>query len=143
MFASKHVLVGVAAMAIFAMATSASALPSEQDVFEPAAKVVDERTALAKSFKQRYSQKGKPKMAVYFNRQLSPDVREWASNSRVAVAFQGVATGLSQEQAADGFVTAEHQTKLRKNAKRIPPFARESWVWRLDCLLYTSDAADE
>lgn len=86
-------------------------------------------------FKDAYVQAKKPRIAIFLNRTLSDDVREWNTELRVAVSGDGAISKTREtlagrtEETVKGNVAVAGQTALNPGATggRISP--KESYMW--------------
>jgi hypothetical protein len=84
-------------------------------------------------FKQQYRRKGSPRVAVYLNRALSDDVREWNTQRRLVVAIEGEITSETEKRTdtfkGPGGVSVYQQTHNADQERRSPG---ESWMWSFE-----------
>ncbi|MDM8541851.1 hypothetical protein QUF90_12255 [Desulfococcaceae bacterium HSG9] len=89
--------------------------------------------SITHKFKKVYSRIGSPRLAVFFNRALSDEVREWRTTERFAVTTSGKVTYETKKGKGKingtGGLSAYHQTHL-ENPNRNP--MGESWMWRFE-----------
>lgn len=119
----------------------APALPDEQHYLAQPGSGVDQTLLMEtlKRFRAAYQQGGEPRMAVYFNRELSDEVREWVPGSHHSISssheqsatFNSLQTG---RVSAQGSASATMQTQSRHytgdTGKRQD--MRESWHWQFE-----------
>lgn len=90
-------------------------------------------SAVAEDFRLVYQAAGSPKMAIFLNRELSDEVREWFTEERLVVSFDGKFEQKSGEDSASvtgpGGVSVYGQTHLEEG-RRLSP--NESWMWRFE-----------
>lgn len=119
----------------------APALAAEQEyIAEPGAQFDEAAaTAAVARFRTAYRQGGAPRMAIYFNRELSDEVREWipgdhhkltAVHSQSA-SFNSLQTGpVSAQGIASTTVESQSRYAIGDTGKR--PDMRESWHWQFE-----------
>jgi hypothetical protein len=87
-------------------------------------------------FKDAYSRASKPKMAVFVNRTLSDDVREWNTGARIAASGDGSTTTSQStpfgktEETVKGDKSLAVQTSLDVSPQRSGP--RETYIWEFE-----------
>ncbi len=91
-------------------------------------------TGTVERFRLAYANMKKPRIAVYFNRSLSDEVREWAADSRLAISDSFTATktvgGKTVERydvSGETAIAREYQTE---NGYRQGP--GERWMWAFE-----------
>jgi len=94
---------------------------------------VDPSAETIARFKRAYAEKGKPRIAVFLNRALSDEVREWRSPSRFVASGslkEAKVTGPGGEvetKGGPGFVHADEHVELEGR-----PLAAEDWMWQFE-----------
>ncbi len=102
---------------------------------DPTAFARDQAAAVASSqarFKQRYDQAGKPRLAIYFNRELSDEVEEWKTPVRVQTAIINSKGELMQAESA---VHYRAQTSSARGGQS------ESMAWAFEDGFYNAFAS--
>lgn len=94
---------------------------------------VANQTAIASSFRKAYAQKGNPRIALYVNRALSDDPREWQSNSRTTVGYgetqtKSGANGTSKTTTSGG-VSVSQEVRIDDTGSRP---VDQAWAWQLE-----------
>ncbi|MCL4217526.1 MAG: hypothetical protein KJ052_11055 [Candidatus Hydrogenedentes bacterium] len=92
------------------------------------------REAAHAAFKSAYKASGNPRIVAYFNRELSDDVQEWTSQSRVKVGYGEATTtessgGATSTTVTSGGVAASVETRTPSD-EGLP--VAETWQWRLE-----------
>ena len=98
------------------------------------------RERLVEDFAAAYRKAGKPKLALYWNRELSDTLNEWYADERVvSTRSDGTATSgsanssavsgdMKLQQSRTSQATVEHQQRIDRPADRLQP--SESWEWQ-------------
>lgn len=87
----------------------------------------------AKRFSAAYSAKGKPKIAIFLNRTLSDEVREWRNLGRIVIAGDGSISKRNEtltnveESTVKGPLSIGAQTQMEIGGARINP--AEGYMW--------------
>lgn len=87
-------------------------------------------------FKDVYNKVGKPRIAVFVNRTLSDDVREWYTVARVAASGDGSSTTSHEtalgktSETVKGDKSVAAQISLEVSPQRIDP--REAYLWEFE-----------
>ena len=85
-------------------------------------------------FKAKYHAAKSPRIAVYLNRQLSANVREWESNVRVATDISMTTTtkdgSKTKTESTQGTVATAVQTRADEGDRGA--MGPETWQWRLE-----------
>jgi hypothetical protein len=63
----------------------------------------DDREAVIERFRNAYDLAGKPRLALYLNRALSDEVREWKANERIVVSGEVKAQAALSEETSNGW----------------------------------------
>jgi hypothetical protein len=71
-----------------APATQQAMTKAAQTPSQLAASAVEAAQGTIQRFSKAYADKGSPRIAIFLNRALSDDVREWQSDARVAAAYE-------------------------------------------------------
>lgn len=114
-----------------------------QNVQPPAAPVLqtvadkrwgDEAQGTIQQFAKVYAAKGTPRIAVFFNRALSDDVREWRSNARLSVTrertkVQEEAGKETKQTATVGGAAVAIEQPADAGARPSPD---EQWMWAFE-----------
>lgn len=119
----------------------APALPGEQHYLAEPGGQMDQAAVseVLEHFRQAYQQAGGPRMAVYFNRELSDEVREWIPGTQHqvtvsqahAASFSSLNTGpVSAQSSATG--TLESRSRHYTGASDSRPELREGWQWQFE-----------
>lgn len=92
-------------------------------------------------FAKAYADKGSPRIAVFLNRALSDDVREWQSDVRLAAAYEQRGVVQLTERIHEKEISATQSNVTAAGAlaieqptdtgERRPP-ASEAWVWAFE-----------
>jgi hypothetical protein len=96
----------------------------------------DDSTGTLKKFSESYKGRKSPKMAIFFNRSLSDDVREWQVGNRTVVAGEGALTASSEtllhyrEESIKGPITVYNEQY--NGVKEARDNASESYVWAFE-----------
>jgi hypothetical protein len=94
-----------------------------------------DRATVLPDFDRAYKAAGSPRLAVFFNRTLSDEVREWRTDIRGVVAISGDVTASDGEKRSTfkgpGGISAYAQTHVENDTLRAYP-ADESWKWRFE-----------
>ncbi len=107
---------------------------------------IDDATAGATlaAFRSAYQRAGSPRLAVYFNRELSEEVREWipGAQQRIqvqvehAVSGQSLATGpVTAQQSAQASTEIQSRYYVGKTGYRADP--GELWMWQFEDAITT------
>jgi len=84
-------------------------------------------------WRELYNKKEKPRIAVFLNRELSDEVREWVTDSRAVISAEARKTrtkdGSKTETDASGGVSAYSQTHDEQLGRVAP---RERWMWAFE-----------
>ena len=121
--------------------TLAPGLAEEQHYIAEPAGAFDQAAAAAviSSFSTAYRQAGAPRMAVYFNRELSDEVREWVPGSHHKVAashsqsasYNSLNHGAASVQGtASATIESQSRHYVGDSGKR--PDMYESWHWQFE-----------
>lgn len=109
-------------------------VPVQRDASFPAAEQV------GRDFSNAYNRAGRPRLAFYWNRQLSDTLTEWYGDSRVVITNQGGGnlSGSAKSPSFNGEVelnsssssqtTIEAQRRMPGTESRLQP--SESWEWQ-------------
>lgn len=108
---------------------------------QPSMAVADDDAAdqaILTAFRTAYAKAGSPRVAVYFNRELSDEVREWIPGDQVQaeVQIQQTFNGQSLAGPVSGQVTTDAKADVRSRqyvgvtGGRDDP--RESWKWEFE-----------
>ena len=96
---------------------------------------VDFSSGTIERFQDIYNKKDKPRIAVFLNRQLSDEVREWKTSTRKVAT--GGKTTITEKDAWDkktteatGDTSTYSQTHLENNTARPEP--GEKWMWSFE-----------
>jgi len=84
------------------------------------------------AFETAYRKANQPRIALYVNRALSDDVREWVSGSRLKVGYVQTSTTHNGQRTTTetvGTATASTQTRSHDGAGRE---RTDHWIWRLE-----------
>lgn len=89
-------------------------------------------------FTKAYSAKGNPRIAVFLNRELSDDVREWQSEARAVIAMEAQATTqrsdgqgkATDDQKAQGAVAGYIERPVEAGDRKLD--AAEGWKWAFE-----------
>lgn len=102
-----------------------SSRPTDTSDIEPLRRPVppDDSPEVLASFTEEYRLHKQPRMAIYFNRELSDEVREWASESRLAVSVRRK----DRAQATEESTWIAEQTYLYPDGRKPAP--TEMWMW--------------
>lgn len=84
--------------------------------------------AVLEAFRAAYGKAGKPKLAIFVNRDFSDDVRDWGSDVRLKEGF--VESRVTDQGRVTGAGTAITTVETRNDGDRRP--REEQWIWRLD-----------
>ncbi len=89
--------------------------------------------ATVKDFLAGYRKAGSPRMLVYVNRELSADVREWASNERLKVGYVETSTANEggKKSTTDTVGTAVAAREFRGDTGEGRA-RTDQWTWRLE-----------
>ncbi|MCP4639212.1 MAG: hypothetical protein GY851_02195, partial [bacterium] len=89
--------------------------------------------ATAADFGKAYGAAKKPRIALYTNRTLSGDVREWESDVRGTVGFGATTTkekdGEKSVKQTEGAVTVSRERRVDDGAGK---FLEQKWAWTLE-----------
>lgn len=80
------------------------------------------------AFREAYVRAKNPRVAVYVNRQLSDDVREWSSNVRAKVGY--VETTTTAEGSSQTVGTAAASVERHDDGAGVP--REDHWTWRIE-----------
>lgn len=84
-------------------------------------------------FKNIYGAKGSPKLAIFLNRSLSDEVREWKTDQRAVLSFDGQRTvtsgGATVTTSGPGGESLYTQTHVENPGRTSPG---ESWMWEFE-----------
>jgi len=119
----------------------APALAEEQEYIVEPGGLFDQAAAIAavERFRTAYRQGGAPRMAIYFNRELSDEVREWVPGDHhklttahsQSASFNSLQTGpVSAQGSASATVESQSRYAIGDTGKR--PDMRESWHWQFE-----------
>ncbi|MBN2563885.1 MAG: hypothetical protein JXQ75_23465 [Phycisphaerae bacterium] len=87
-------------------------------------------TAVPATFRQAYARANQPRIAIFFNRALSDDVREWHTQNRLVVTGRRTTdtTGDTPESKKDsGEIMVSPQQYVGTDPQRAQP--AEAWMW--------------
>lgn len=124
----------------------APALAEEQHYIAEPAGAFDQAAAAAVTarFRSAYHQGGAPRMAIYFNRELSDEVREWVPGSHhklttthdQSASFNSLHSGpVSAQVSANASIESQSRHYTGDTGKR--PDMRESWHWQFEDAITT------
>lgn len=119
----------------------APALPGEQHYLaEPGSQYQQtDSVAVLERFREAYRRGGTPRMAIYFNRELSDEVREWVPGTQHTVtsthahtsSFNSLQTGpVSAQSSATGTIESKSRHYTGETGKR--PDLHEPWQWQFE-----------
>lgn len=119
----------------------AAALPDEQHYLaEPGSQFKrDDAAAVLEHFREAYRRGGTPRMAIYFNRELSDEVREWVPGTQHKVttthahasSFNSLQTGpISAQGTTTGTIESQSRYYTGDTGKR--PDLHEPWQWQFE-----------
>jgi hypothetical protein len=102
---------------------------------------VDMAQGTIERFAKAYAGKGSPRIALFFNRALSDDVREWQSDVRIAAAYEQRGVVQLREKTHDKETSATQSNGTAASAlaieqptdsgeRRLP--VTEAWVWAFE-----------
>lgn len=84
-------------------------------------------------FAQSYGYQNRPRLAIYFNRSLSDEVREWVTRDRDVLSIQGTYTKTEEDSFVQedyqGGVSAYSQRHLDSPSRLSPG---EGWMWEFE-----------
>jgi hypothetical protein len=102
---------------------------------------VDAKAAAATlaAFRSAYQRAGSPRLAVYFNRELSEEVREWIPGDQQIIQVQ-VDHALSGQSLASGPISAQQSSQARTEIQRRHYVGKtgyradpgELWMWQFE-----------
>jgi hypothetical protein len=84
-------------------------------------------------FSKAYSTKGKPRIAIFLNRVLSDEVREWRTERRVVVSGEGSissrreTTFSNREDTVKGPLTVYEEEQIELGGDRYNPYEEQLW----------------
>lgn len=88
---------------------------------------------IAEDFNLVYRKAGSPRLAVFLNRSLSDEVREWRTTHRAVISVKGEMTWEDPEKSVPfkgpGGVAAYEQTHMGESRRSSP---EEGWMWRFE-----------
>ena len=88
----------------------------------------------AAAFAGKYREAQQPRIAVYVNRTLSGEVREWTTDARARIAYGETvhkeSDGKTKSTATSGAITASVDTRVNDDSEGRP--LDEKWAWRLE-----------
>lgn len=100
---------------------------------EEAAPTGPQLDSVVSAFAAQYTAAGKPRIAVYLNRELSAEVREWVSDTRLAIEGASTQTttkdGKTTTKTSEGNITGSVQDRADEGNRLQPA---EHWAWRLE-----------
>jgi hypothetical protein len=118
----------------------ATALPDEQPYITETAPQSDEASgATLAEFGAAYRQARSPRLAIYFNRELSDEIREWIPVQRQQVTLQSTQSAAGYSQGEGQFAAHETATLQMESTAELHHGASgkredhsEAWKWRFE-----------
>lgn len=98
---------------------------------------LDSSSEIIEGFKLAYAEMGSPRIAVFFNRELSDEVREWSTLSRfvisgnLRISEEHTEGGLDRKkvEVEAGPTSVYEQTYIDLEERDLPP---EDWMWQFE-----------
>ena len=81
-------------------------------------------------FQQAYGRKGRPRLAIFWNRSLNDTLGEWYGNDRVVIRDNSAGSVGGKPESRTGETSIEHQRRAGGASGRYQP--SETWEWAFE-----------